>query len=161
VRKSRRIAQRDNEVDNSLAGDGSERTPICVRTAACAPQDGFLPHEALMQSLWRQRAMADRTGSRFVFVRMGLAGNGRTEAAVARDMAALARSAGARCRSSDIRGWCDEGRTTLGVLLPDATPQGALCVVRAVEACFQELSSRCTGAGESAPEIACELFDYP
>jgi hypothetical protein len=33
--------------------------------------------------------------------------------------------------------------------------------VRAVEACFQELSSRCTGAGESAPEIACELFDYP
>jgi hypothetical protein len=106
-----------------------------------------LPREALMRVLWRQRAYADRTGAPFVFVRIRRGG---------RD--AFARAACRLCRASDAVGRYGENGSDLGILLPNATPQGALRVVRELEALFR---ARAGAHSDPATEIACDLFVYP
>lgn len=109
-----------------------------------------------MLALWRQRAYADRTGTPFVFLRVGLNGPRRAGESEAWNER-LGELAGDVCRGSDAVGWCDERKGRMGLLLPGATEQGALRVVREVESALRaRVQER-----EGAPEVLCELFIYP
>jgi hypothetical protein len=121
----------------------------------------MLPHYALSRELQRQRALADRTGSSFVFLQLHIVHKDHKRQDGTDLLGLLAHVVSERSRLSDVFGWHGTNNVKVGLILPDTTRHGAMCVVRNVESLFQKEAMGRGLMSHELPELVCDLFVYP
>jgi hypothetical protein len=120
-----------------------------------------LTHTAFERELFRQRAYSDRTGSRFVLLRLWIEppwGQAADRADALTQVAGLLLK---RIRLSDIPGWLDARRQTLGVILCGTRIDGATGVARAIAETFAERARSRYANANALPTLSFEAAPYP
>jgi hypothetical protein len=92
---------------------------LSVALKARCPTDGLLTVEQFRRVLERERCRADRTGTKFTTIAIGMGAADETRTASKK----LASHLVQRLRMSDAAGWLGDGR--VGILLADTEEEGA------------------------------------